>query len=398
MSERARAVPELIVWPARAGEFVAGNVAARSWAVVDGSMLELLAELAGEGTRAELETTMAQRRFRAVDATRPVPADGLLGDPTGLDRDVTLADAEALELDAALALAERLMLVTADERAYADYFDRRRNVLDRGRRGDLHQVVGEHVLLGLRRPSVDEWWVDQKFTDDRREPRAGLYRDVQWQFARRYYTPERLAGRRVLDFGCGPGLFARHFAASGASVVALDTNEEHLSTAARLAADDGVAEAIELRRIEFPLERTLEPLAGEPFDLIFLSDVMMFYFHPYDLELELDPVELLRGLASLLADGGRLTILEPNGSFWHQPWLGSPERPFTALTEYRDRRFGVTPTLERLSRAAEAAGLAISSVRELVPPDDAVEGRDTHFAAEFPLWWQLELVALAGER
>ncbi len=136
------------------------------------------------------------------------------------------------------------------------------------------------------------------------------------------------AGReRILDFGCGPGLFSRLFARHGATVLGLDINLDHLETARRLARDDGLDERCEFRELVLPIEDGLAPLAEERFDRIFLSDVLMFYFHPYDPGLELDPVALMQSLAGLLAPDGRIEILEPNGVFWQQPWLGDPERP-----------------------------------------------------------------------
>ena len=111
--------------------------------------------------------------------------------------------------------------------------------------------------------------------------------------------------------------------------------------------------------------------------------------------LDLDPVALMRCLAGLLAPDGRIEILEPNGVFWQQPWLGDADRPFTILTEYRHRRFGVTPTLEQISRTAEAAGLAITRIREFAASAEAAQAADADralaFAAEFPPWWFFEL-------
>ena len=240
------------------------------------------------------------------------------------------------------------MLVVDDAARYREYLTGRRlNVIDRGHQGNIHQRVGEYVLMRLRRSSVDDWWVEQKFTDDRREPRAGLYRDVQWEFATAYDPQAGLARERILDFGCGPGLFSRLFARHGATVLGLDINLDHLETARRLARDDGLDERCEFRELVLPIEDGLAPLAEERFDRIFLSDVLMFYFHPYDPGLELDPVALMQTLAGLLAPDGRIEVLEPNGVFWQQPWLGNPERPFTILTEYRHRHSGVTPTLEQ---------------------------------------------------
>jgi SAM-dependent methyltransferase len=367
-----RPAPELIIAPARPGEFHASNPATRTHAVGNAAFVELLSGAPASGP------------IVARDASRPAWEDGLLGDPTGLDRGATLQDVEPLSADDAVTLARRLHLVVDDERAYLEFLDGRRlNVLDRAHRGTIHQRVGEYVLLRLRRSSVDDWWVDQKFTADRREPRPGLYRDVQWRFAQDYFAAERLEGERILDFGCGPGLFARLFASRGAYVTGVDTNAQHLETAARLSAEDGLEDRCRFLELTLPVETGLAPLADERFDVIFLSDVLMFYFHPYDPALELDPVELLRALTGLLAPDGRIEVLEPNGVFWQQPWLGSARRPFTVLTEYRHRHDGVTPTLEELSQAAESAGLAITRVRE--------PAAEHGFAAEFPPWWFFEL-------
>jgi SAM-dependent methyltransferase len=376
---------EVVISPVRPGEFLVSNPSTRTHAVGDSAFLELLAS----------SSDPPGEVVRVCDASRPPFEDGLLEDPSGLDRSVTLEGADAVSPQDALALARRLMLVVDDPARYREYLTGRRlNVIDRGHHGNLHQRVGEYVLMRLRRSSVDDWWVEQKFTDDRREPRAGLYRDVQWQFATAYYAQAGLAGERILDFGCGPGLFSRLFAHHGATVLGLDINGDHLETARRLAREDGLADRCEFRELALPVEDGLAPLAEERFDRIFLSDVLMFYFHPYDPGLELDPVALMRCLAGLLAPEGRIEILEPNGVFWQQPWLGDTERPFTILTEYRHRHFGVTPTLEQISRTAEAAGLAITRIRELAASAEAAEAdadRGLAFAAEFPPWWFFEL-------
>ena len=384
------AVPgEVVISPLRPGEFLVSNPATRTHAVGDAAFLDLLAS-PGDPRRDAV---------RVRDASRPPFEGGLLEDPTGLDRSVTLEGAEPISADDALTLARRLMLLVDDRERYHEYLNGRRlNVIDRAHHGNVHQRVGEYVLMRLRRSSVDEWWAEQKFTEDRREPRPGLYRDVQWRFATGYYAEAGLEGERILDFGCGPGLFARLFARHGASVLGLDINSAHLETARRLAGEDGLGERCAFRELALPVQEGLAPLREERFDRIFLSDVLMFYFHPYDPSLELDPVDLIRRLAGLLAPGGRIEILEPNGVFWQQPWLGSAERPYTILTEYRNRHYGVTPTLEQISRTAEAAGLAITRIRELAA--ETGEGncdgngetdRALAFAAEFPPWWFFEL-------
>ncbi|MET0604781.1 MAG: class I SAM-dependent methyltransferase [Baekduia sp.] len=392
MSGALTTLPETLLLVGAPGEILAGNPLLRTWALGDAAFVELLAALRGGDSEA-LRERFAGATFVVRDASAPPFADGLLGDPTGLDRAATLEGVEPIDLEAALALARRLVLAVEDEEAYAASLGTREHALDRTHHGNVHQRVGEYVARTLRRRDLDGWWADQKFTPDHRAPREGPYRWVQWEFMAERFPAGSLAGRHVLDFGCGPGLFARLFARAGALVTATDTNTQHLETLQRLAVDDAIAEQIDTLALTLPVEDGLASLTGAQFDYIFLSDVLMFYFHSYDPSVELDPAALLTTLGGLLAPGGRIAILEPNGAFWQQPWLGSPQRPLTVLSEYRHRWHGVTPTLEELSRAAEAAGLAIATVRELVPGDDAPQDRAAGFAAEFPLWWYFELRA-----
>jgi hypothetical protein len=183
---------EVVISPLRRGEFLVSNPSTRTHAVGDSAFLELLAS-PGEVPDAPV---------RVRDASRPPFEDGLLEDPSGLDRTATLQDTDPVSAPDGLALARRLMLVVDDAASYREYLTGRRlNVIDRAHLGNIHQRVGEYVLMRLRRSSVDEWWVEQKFTEDRREPRAGLYRDVQprpgWG-ANGYWTS-------VAVPGCSPG-------------------------------------------------------------------------------------------------------------------------------------------------------------------------------------------------
>jgi SAM-dependent methyltransferase len=102
-------------------------------------------------------------------------------------------------------------------------------------------------------------------------------------------------GTRVLDLGCGPGLYAQRLAALGCAVTGVDLSERSLAHARRAAAGAGLA--IEYRRQDF---RTLD----EPgrFDLVLQAygELSTFADDVRD--------DLLRRARAALAPGGSLVL------------------------------------------------------------------------------------------
>jgi 2-polyprenyl-3-methyl-5-hydroxy-6-metoxy-1,4-benzoquinol methylase len=100
-------------------------------------------------------------------------------------------------------------------------------------------------------------------------------------------------GSRVLEIGCGTGLFTEHFAESGADIVAVDLSPELLDLARRRGLE---------RRVQF-LERNFEDCDAEgPFDAVIGNSVL----HHLDLD------QAWRKIHSLLKPGGRISFAEPN--------------------------------------------------------------------------------------
>ena len=123
------------------------------------------------------------------------------------------------------------------------------------------------------------------------------------------------SGKRVLEIGCGTGMFTEIFAASGATILAVDISPELLDKARlrRLPA-----------RVTF-LERRFEDcdVVG-PFDAVIGSSILH--------HLEVDVA--IRHIRRLLKPGGRLSFAEPN--------MLNPQ-------VYLERRFSHLPMFSHIS-------------------------------------------------
>lgn len=85
------------------------------------------------------------------------------------------------------------------------------------------------------------------------------------------WLPEDLTGARVLDAGCGPGVFAMELAARGAYVVAVDVSPTLVGLAQERAASQPGAE-----RIHWRVGDMLDPMHGT-FDYVVAMDSLIHY-------------------------------------------------------------------------------------------------------------------------
>ena len=124
-----------------------------------------------------------------------------------------------------------------------------------------------------------------------------------------------------------------------------------------------------------------------------MSDALLFYFVPPDPKQKPFLDALFSGIKKILKPGGRFFSMEPHGVFWLRPWLGEEKRPFTVLTEYRNKRFNVTPNYNELINAYLKGGFKLIDFKELYanPGFAKTDSRAACFANEFPLWWFFEL-------
>jgi 2-polyprenyl-6-hydroxyphenyl methylase/3-demethylubiquinone-9 3-methyltransferase len=117
--------------------------------------------------------------------------------------------------------------------------------------------------------------------------------DAHWHGDSASFTP--LAGRRVLDVGCGAGLLCEPLARLGAVVTGIDAAAENVAAARAHAALSGLT--IDYRA------GGIEALAGETFDLVTSLEVI---------EHVATPDAFIAGLAAALAPGGLLILSTPN--------------------------------------------------------------------------------------
>jgi SAM-dependent methyltransferase len=102
-------------------------------------------------------------------------------------------------------------------------------------------------------------------------------------------------GRRVADFGCGPGLYASRFATAGADVTGIDFSSRSIWYAREQAVKNGL-------EIRYETENYLERIPEGPFDLITQIYCDFCALNPSQ------RASLLTSWRSILADDGRILM------------------------------------------------------------------------------------------
>ncbi len=312
-----------------------------------------------------------------------------LHDPTRIRRDPAEWGDGTVLTGAALraALLQRFLLVE-DATAYERLFERPAHALDRGRLGNFHDQLGRHLLLE-RRVDPNAWWVGQKFTAEGEVRGDTAYGTVQAPALAAALARFVRPGDRVLDVGCGTGYYAVEMARCGALVLGIDPDAGHLERARERARTAGVPETDAMFCImNLARGAGFADLSDGTFDVVFMSDALLFAFVPISPKGVRDPDAVFAEIARVLRPGGRFVSVEPHGDFYLAPWLGDPARPFTVLTEHRRRRFSSAPTLGETARVAFAHGFALVALDELYRDATRSTGdaRADGFADEFPLW------------
>lgn len=176
-----------------------------------------------------------------------------------------------------------------------------------------------HRTLGQSREQVQEanrsWWTDNPMTYDWHKTNPAEPHAPEWfdEVDRRFVAasfpylstvrpfdrimPDSLAGRRVLEIGCGMGLHTETLLARGAEVTAVDlTSEAVAATKARLAQRDLVARVQEADAEDLPFDD------GE-FDFVWSWGVIHHSSHT---------TRIVRQIARVLAPSGEARVMVYN--------------------------------------------------------------------------------------
>lgn len=383
----SRVPGDVIALPEPGGRWRLHNVFARTSLVLDGSGLELAR--AADGTATDVAERFDGVAFRVWDVQRFSNEDGLMADPSNFVRDCEeWGQPELLGAEDLLQRFRRYWLVIDDEHAYRSRFAPRRDLLDRDHFPNFHQELGTHLMLTLRR-DPDQWWLEQKFTEDLRDVRNNLYGAIQHSFLRHYFSERLSRTQHVLDVGCGPGFYSNLMAHTGAQVLGVDPSSRFIEIAREAAEPTARFELLQVSE-----SGAMDQIPSASADLVFMSDALLFYFVPAAPNQVANLDVLLSDIRRILKPGGRFVSMEPHYLFWLCPWLGDVERPFTVITEYLHKTYGVTPSISRLVQAYTSGGFAVVDMRELTPAPtfEAVDPRAYQFATQFPLWQLFELI------
>lgn len=386
----SRVTHDIVVLPASrpnlADRWVIMNPATRTSIGVDGATLALLGRLETAATAAPPHSE--SEPFSVWDVQWFSNGIDLLDDPTRFVRDPgEWGEAESLDLEGFLDRLRKHDLLIDDEPGYRGRFARKTSLLDGKHFGNFHDQVGSYLLLE-KRIAPAAAWLKQKFTDDLATVRQdNLYGVVQAPYLERYFREHVTPGSRVLDVGCGIGVYTNMMAACGCDALGIDPNKDYIETA-RSHAESASFEVRDVGR-----QGAMDGLADESFDLVFMSDALLFYFIPVNPAEQLDVQTLLDEIRRVLKPDGTFVSMEPHPMFYLAPWLGEVDHPFTCVTEYRNRRFSTTPTFRDFAHAFRKGGFSIADIDELYADEAAARpgARGDRFASEFPLWVMFEL-------
>ena len=321
-----------------------------------------------------------EKKYLFIDITTFSLSNSLVDNPNGILNKIEYENIKKVAKKEILEKCQKLSILSKDN-SYLNKIGLKTSIFDNEHVGNFHQQIGQ-FLLKNKKSSPEKWWIYQKFNKNISKVRDNPYRWVQESFIKSYFDENFLKNKAILDFGGGVGYYSNYFALFSKSVDLVDPNEMYIELGKSFF---GKHKNLNFVNKEFVKKEDFNILKKK-YDYIFLIDVFLYYFVNYK-KIDISPSLLLKELSKKLNKNGKVFIIDPHGIFHLQPYFRN-KKPFIISTEYTNRKFRATPTLEEMSVAIENSGLKILKIREL-----KYEGKDSDkiFYHEFPFWWFFEL-------
>jgi SAM-dependent methyltransferase len=370
------------------GMWILFNVFTYDTLAVETNTLEFISFITDGKTSKRINNIFAQDSFRVYDVSFFSNYRGLLADPTRRIRNrKNWPTAQILDCDALLNLLEKHHIIIEDQNQYEKLFQIKKSILDSKHLGNFHQQLGQY-LFTEKRENPDEWWFRQKFAKDGVELKDTLYKEIQGVYLNSFFQRRFNSSHSVIDLGCGPGYYTNLIGKTGAKVLGVDPSKYYITEAKK-----NFSNTATFRVSEIGVLGKLDWVKSRSFDFVFMSDALLFYFVSYQPNKKNNIHVLFSDIKRILKPGGRFFSVEPSGVFWLRPWLGEENRPFTILTEYRNKRFRVAPNTGEIINSFLKNGFTIRDMKELYVQKylSKTGSRASHFGSEFPLWWFFEL-------
>jgi len=234
------------------------------------------------------------------------------------------------------------------------------------------------VMKEYKQPGIMEKWFKTKFFDDvsdiRPENRS-YYKYCVHNFVTHFFTQEKIAGKKILDFGCGPGYYSTILAERKAQVTGIDRSLFLIFKANEL------KQKLGLKNVEFFQADLLDYAANVPpqeFDYIIAIDTIVSFDYSRQKHNHQEFTEALSKITRILKDQGRFFIIEAH------PFFGQLSKGITDSSE--GHFHGRLPnykiefkrkdnphhwfTLDEITKALNENDLAICRIYE---PDPSVE-------------------------
>lgn len=304
----------------------------------------------------------------------------LVDNPNGIINEIDYESLIKTSKNNIILKCEELSILAKDN-SYLKRIGLKTSIFDREHVGNFHQQIGQ-FLLNNKKTNPEEWWIYQKFNKDLNKTKDNPYFWVQEVFIKSYFNKKLLKNKNILDFGGGVGYYSDYFASYSNTVDLVEPSKLYINIGKKVF---GNRKNLNFILKDFKKKEDFRFLEKK-YDFIFLIDVFLYFFVPYQ-KIDITPSILLKKLKGKLNKNGKIFIIDPHGAFHLQAYFKN-ERPFMISTEYNNKKYRVTPTLEEMSLAIENSGLTISKIREL-----KYEGNDDNkmFYKEFPFWWFFEL-------